>query len=83
MYISHDKHMFTSQGLRFTEIATEMLLLITITFYQQFMRVEYDLDKQMAIQVATLTSIALITMINLSMMIFGKIQANKAKKHQA
>lgn len=47
------------------------------------MREEYDSEEREAIQIMTLISIGLITILNLGMMIYGKILANRAKKHQA
>ena len=80
VYLIRDKQRYENKMIRFTEVGSEVLLLITSIFIQEFMRNNAaSQESTLALTILVLTSIGILTMINITSMVWSIVTGCKKK----
>ena len=81
IYIIRGNEMFTTRAHKLTEVCSEILLLLSCTLLQQCGRyTSLEKDQLKAIQACFLTVMILLTVINISYVIYTIVVGYKDKK---
>ena len=74
--------MLKSRSHKYCEIGSEILLLITNTLIQQFIREDYDSETGTALERAILSVIGVLVLINIVLMIYTIVFGCKESRHK-